>query len=61
MPRMRLGIFGGSFDPFHAGHFLVAQAAMEEACLDRVFLFRPPSRPSSMTIKPVQPSIGFGG
>ena len=37
MPRMRLGIFGGSFDPFHAGHFLVAQAAMEEACLDRVF------------------------
>ncbi len=33
----KIGIFGGSFDPFHAGHFLVAQAAMEEAWLDRVF------------------------
>ncbi|MGH7977503.1 MAG: nicotinate-nucleotide adenylyltransferase [Limisphaerales bacterium] len=34
---MKLGIFGGSFDPVHLGHLLVAQAAMEELGLDRLF------------------------
>jgi nicotinate-nucleotide adenylyltransferase len=34
---MRIGIFGGSFDPVHLGHQLVAQAAREELQLDRVF------------------------
>ncbi len=33
----RLGLFGGSFDPVHLGHLLVAQAAFEELRLDRVF------------------------
>ena len=34
---MKLGIFGGSFDPVHLGHLLVAQAAVEELGLDRLF------------------------
>jgi len=34
---MKLGIYGGSFDPVHLGHLLVAQAAMEELALDRLF------------------------
>jgi len=33
----RIGIFGGSFDPVHLGHQLVAQAALEELSLDRIF------------------------
>jgi nicotinate-nucleotide adenylyltransferase len=33
---MRIGLYGGSFDPVHLGHLLVAQAAREEACLDRI-------------------------
>lgn len=33
---MRLGLFGGSFNPVHLGHLLVAQAAREEVGLDRV-------------------------
>lgn len=37
---MRLGIFGGSFDPVHVGHLLLAEACREEARLDRV-LFVP--------------------
>jgi nicotinate-nucleotide adenylyltransferase len=35
---MKIGIFGGSFDPVHLGHLLVAQAAVEELGLDRLFL-----------------------
>lgn len=37
---MRIGVFGGSFDPVHLGHLLVAECAREQARLDRV-LFVP--------------------
>src|SRR5579862_307336 len=33
----KIGLFGGSFDPVHLGHLLVARAACEEAGLDRLF------------------------
>jgi nicotinate-nucleotide adenylyltransferase len=33
---VRIGLYGGSFDPVHLGHLLVAQAAHEEAQLDRI-------------------------
>ncbi len=38
--RERLGIFGGSFNPVHLGHLLLAQTAQEQFDLDRV-LFMP--------------------
>ncbi len=34
---MKIVLFGGSFDPVHLGHLLVAQAAVEELGLDRLF------------------------
>lgn len=34
---MNIGLYGGSFDPVHLGHLLVAQAAREELELDRIF------------------------
>jgi nicotinate-nucleotide adenylyltransferase len=34
---MKLGLFGGSFDPVHLGHSLVTQAAFEELGLDKLF------------------------
>lgn len=49
----RIGLFGGSFDPVHLGHLLVAQAAREELKLDRVFFvpaaqspFKPDAKPT---------------
>ena len=51
---MNLGLFGGSFDPIHLGHMLVAQAAREELGLDRLFLipaaqspFKPDAKPTA--------------
>ena len=33
---MRVGVFGGTFDPVHVGHLSIAQAALECVPLDRV-------------------------
>jgi nicotinate-nucleotide adenylyltransferase len=35
---VRLGVFGGSFDPVHLGHLIVAQAAAARLALDQVRL-----------------------
>lgn len=42
---LRLGIFGGTFNPVHWGHLLVAQTALETRGLDRV-VWVPNCRPS---------------
>ena len=34
--RVRLGIFGGSFDPVHIGHLWIAESAQESLGLDEV-------------------------
>src|SRR5262245_26343708 len=34
---MRLGLFGGSFDPVHYGHLLLAETCRESAQLDQVW------------------------
>jgi len=33
---MRIGLYGGSFDPIHHGHLILAREAMEQLSLDRV-------------------------
>lgn len=54
----RIGLFGGSFDPVHLGHLLVAQAAFEELQLSRVFFipasqspFKPDSKPTPSQVR----------
>lgn len=48
----RIGLYGGSFDPVHLGHLLVAQAAREELNLDRVFFIPAAQSPFKPDAKP---------
>jgi nicotinate-nucleotide adenylyltransferase len=44
---MRVGIYGGTFDPVHIGHLILAEQAREQARLDQVWFipaFRPPQK-----------------
>lgn len=42
----RIGLFGGSFDPPHAGHLLLAESAREELQLEKVYFI--PARQSPL-------------
>ena len=41
---MRIGVFGGSFDPVHLGHLILAEQCREQGKLDQVW-FVPAARP----------------
>lgn len=47
-PHIRVGVFGGSFDPVHTGHFLTAKRAEEAFGLQRIVWVpagQPPHKP----------------
>lgn len=50
----RIGFFGGSFDPVHLGHFLLAQKALEISSLDLI-LFCPAFHAPLRSQKPLFP------
>lgn len=52
----RIGILGGTFNPVHIGHLVIAQDAIEKFELSRVLLIpcaRPPHKPSADLVPPV--------
>ena len=50
---MKLGVFGGTFDPPHVGHLIVAEDAAAALSLDRI-LFVPTAGSSSPVVGPGQ-------
>ena len=49
---MRLGLFGGTFDPIHLGHLILAEQCREACALDRVWFVvagSPPHKPGDRT------------
>src|SRR5262249_52528837 len=42
---MKIGLFGGSFDPAHEGHAHVAETALKRLQLDRVWWLVAPQNP----------------
>jgi nicotinate-nucleotide adenylyltransferase len=51
---MRIGVFGGTFDPVHLAHLVLAEQCREQARLDRV-LFIPAARPPHKLTRPLTP------
>ena len=43
MPQ-RVGLYGGTFDPVHCGHLIIARAVQEQLSLDRI-IFLPSANP----------------
>jgi len=51
---MKLGIFGGTFDPIHSGHILPVRRARDVLGLDRVYYLptaRPPHKPGRQFVR----------
>lgn len=66
IPLRKLGLYGGSFDPIHHGHLILARETMESLGLDRVLfipagisphkLARPPA-PAALRCKMLEASV----
>jgi nicotinate-nucleotide adenylyltransferase len=54
--RRSVALFGGTFDPVHAGHIAVAQAAQKRFHLDAIY-FVPSSRPPHKTKPALTPFV----
>lgn len=52
--KRRLGVFGGTFDPVHVGHLLMAEEAVERLRLDQL-VFLPASKPAHKRDRRITP------
>ena len=61
---MRLGLYGGTFDPIHLGHLILAETCREACGLDRVWFVvagSPPHKPGGRTDGGPPPGDGPAG
>jgi nicotinate-nucleotide adenylyltransferase len=56
---MRIGIFGGTFDPPHVGHLILAEECRSQLALDKLLwvVTNQPPHKQNMTISPVKDRI----
>ena len=53
---MRVGVYGGTFDPPHVGHLILAEGALEQLRLDKV-MFVPAGDPWRKADRKVTPAV----
>jgi nicotinate-nucleotide adenylyltransferase len=53
----KLGIFGGTFDPIHHGHLILARDAVETLQLDRVIFIPAALSPHKLEEQPTPPAV----
>jgi nicotinate-nucleotide adenylyltransferase len=58
---MRIGIFGGTFDPLHFGHLVLASEAKHQLSLDRVLFILTPDPPHKLenNINPLEARLSM--
>ncbi len=56
-PAIRLGLYGGTFDPIHHGHLILARDAIEQFSLDRVLFIPAALSPHKLATRPVTPTL----
>ena len=54
---MRTALYGGSFDPIHHGHLILAREAMEQLALDRVVFIPAAQSPHKLARIPASPQV----
>ena len=52
---MKIGLFGGTFDPIHVGHLIIAETIFSDFLLDRIF-FIPTAVPPHKNSDSVSPT-----
>ncbi len=55
-PNEKIGLYGGSFDPIHVGHVILARDAMEQLALDRVVFLPARISPHKLDRPPAPPA-----
>jgi nicotinate-nucleotide adenylyltransferase len=56
-PGMKIGLFGGSFDPAHEGHAHVAETALKRLDLDKVWWLVSPQNPLKPKSSPFEQRV----
>jgi len=55
LDSLKIGLFGGTFDPIHIGHLIIAELARQKYNLDRV-VFIPAGNPPHKSVKLIAPA-----